>query len=834
MAEMINFGIDLGTTNSLVSKFVKGDIEVFQNPTTLTETLPSVIAFKKDRIVVGSKAREFLEKSPQNVAYNFKRLMGTTETKRIEIINKSFSPVELSSFVLKELKALIHTGEQPEAAIITVPASFNLPQKESTKEAGILAGFKQVVLLAEPIAASLAYAYKKKEKKLEEGKWLVYDLGGGTFDVALVSIKNGELKVIDHEGDNYLGGKDIDELIVRQIIIPKFNEAGKFNDLEFEMTDSHSKYNSNWYIALKKAEEAKIELSNTTSAVIDQTINEDDNGEETNIEIQITRSDIENLIAPLVERTTKFIQIILTRNSLIPSDLNFVLMVGGSTYIPYVRKRVEELLQIHVKTEINPTNAIAVGAAYYAGTIEKKIESIGQPVKKYKVKIRMAYQKFTQEKEELFAARVDGDIEGLYYRIIREDGGFDSGLKSLSSKITEDLPLVDQSFNSFQFLVFDNFNNKIDTDNELITITQGLPSAEHGSIISHDISLEYDEVDKENTVLGEILSKNSPTPIKKTVSVYTTKAIIKGSTEDVVSINVYEGPSDASPLSNLKIASIKINGAKINKDVISGEEIEVTVDFASEVYSVSAYIPRIDQEITEKIVKRKDNEVTVENLNDDIENLIIRLDKEIEDLKVAEEFEVVKNLELQKKEVNSLYDDILEIPENDVTDRKFKIEAEKRKISCEIDKLTRGKKISMLRKEYSEEKERCKNVIDENGNDHDRKRFKEIIINDDRILTSNNIQRLRDKIEDLKNLRFYILWRTPSFLVYVFNDIKQQEHTLNELVKAKSLIEYGKKAIENEDWDKLAMIDNELIGFLPSQSEKNKFKFIGTGIQKGR
>ncbi|MCL5031566.1 MAG: hypothetical protein M1480_21385, partial [Bacteroidetes bacterium] len=91
-----------------------------------------------------------------------------------------------------------------------------------------------------------------------------------------------------------------------------------------------------------------------------------------------------------------------------------------------------------------------------------------------------------------------------------------------------------------------------------------------------------------------------------------------------------------------------------------------------------------------------------------------------------------------------------------------------------------------------------------------------------------------DKIEDLKNLRFYILWRTPSFLVYVFNDIKQQEHTLNELVKAKSLIEYGKKAIENEDWDKLAMIDNELIGFLPSQSEKNKFKFIGTGIQKGR
>ena len=126
MADMINYGIDLGTTNSLIAKFIKGDVEVFKNPTTFTETLSSAVAVKKDRIIIGSKAKEFFEKDPQNVVSNFKRLMGTSETKRIDLINKSFTPVELSAYILKELKNFLHTGERPESVVITVPASFDL------------------------------------------------------------------------------------------------------------------------------------------------------------------------------------------------------------------------------------------------------------------------------------------------------------------------------------------------------------------------------------------------------------------------------------------------------------------------------------------------------------------------------------------------------------------------------------------------------------------------------------------------------------------------------------------------------------------------------------
>ena len=197
-----------GTTNSLVAKFNKGTVEVFKNPNGFKETLASVVAFRNDRILVGDKARVYAEKDPKNVKSKFKRKMGTTESFKIESLGQSKTPIELSAFVLKELKRFIHKGEMPEAMVITIPASFDMVQSNATKEAGYAAGFKQVVLLQEPIAASLAYANKEKNVDLKNSQWIVYDLGGGTFDVALVKIIEGELKVVDHEGDNYLGGAD--------------------------------------------------------------------------------------------------------------------------------------------------------------------------------------------------------------------------------------------------------------------------------------------------------------------------------------------------------------------------------------------------------------------------------------------------------------------------------------------------------------------------------------------------------------------------------------------------------------------------------------------------
>ena len=168
MSKMVNFGIDLGTSNSLIAKFEKGQVEVFKNPSGFKETLPSIVGFRNDRIMVGEQARTYAEKDSKSVASRFKRKMGTTETVKIYSAAGSKTPVELSAFVLKELKNFVHTGESVEAAVITIPASFDTVQSNATKEAGIAAGFKSVILLQEPIAASLAYANKEKSVDLRK------------------------------------------------------------------------------------------------------------------------------------------------------------------------------------------------------------------------------------------------------------------------------------------------------------------------------------------------------------------------------------------------------------------------------------------------------------------------------------------------------------------------------------------------------------------------------------------------------------------------------------------------------------------------------------------
>jgi len=243
MSTTINFGIDLGTSNSLIAKFDKGNVDVFKNPNGFKETLPSVVGFRNDRILIGDQARTYLQRDPKSVASRFKRKMGTSETFKIKAINASKSPVALSAYVLKELKTFIHNGEQGDGVVITIPASSDTVQINATKEAGTLAGFKTVVLLQEPIAASLAYANKEKNVDLKNSQWLVYDLGGGTFDVALVKIVEGELTVLDHEGDNYLGGTDLDALIVEKIVVPELERRGTFSDLLGEMKSESGRYN---------------------------------------------------------------------------------------------------------------------------------------------------------------------------------------------------------------------------------------------------------------------------------------------------------------------------------------------------------------------------------------------------------------------------------------------------------------------------------------------------------------------------------------------------------------------------------------------------------------
>lgn len=822
MENRINFGIDLGTTNSAIAKFVKGDVAVFKDPLdTGKETLPSVVYYKTDNIIVGSRARTYLTRDAKNVFSTFKRKMGTTESFKVKNLNQSKTPVELSAEVIKQLKSFIHSGEILDAAVITVPASFELPQTKATQEAGYLAGLKQVITLPEPIAASLAYANKKKENDIQNGQWLVYDLGGGTFDVALMKIKDGEIKVLDHEGDNFLGGADFDNLIVEYFIIPFLNKNYKFHDLEGELKSEASKRNVLYYRLLLLAEEAKKQLSSFTSTEIELIDIKDDNDVEVDTVVTITRSEFESLIKEQVDRTIEMIKKILVRKGLKPSDILFTLMVGGSTYIPYVRKRVEEVLQIPNNCDIDPTTAIAIGAAYYAGTREKNFSKEEPKKITHGIKVKFAYQKNSLEDEEMLAVRIDGNIDGLYYQITREDKGFDSGRKKLTARISEDLPLVKESYNFFKFVVLDEQNNTIDTDAEIIGIAHGKVEFT-GTPISHDFCIELDNteaVDK-STKLELIFQKGSILPLKWKKTYTLLKSLIKG-TEDKIVIHILEGSHTSIAQAISTVAYLEINGRMIERDILKGTDIEIKVEMSEDnELKASAYLVMTNQEFNIPVAI-KNRGTSVAKLKEDVGILNDRIETEINQAIDREDYEVAEELTALKSQMQELEDDVVKIQDDDVTDKKFQSEDIKRKFAQKFYDITKDKQMSLLKAKYNEDKEWCKEILDENGNDHDHKMFNDIVAREQVFLNSINPIKITEAIDELIDLGSNILWRTPAFLEARFKKLIEKPQIFNDQEQAKVWIEAGTIAIQNKNYDKLREANWGLISLMPKSARNN-------------
>jgi molecular chaperone DnaK len=299
----IQIGIDLGTTNSAVVVNHKDKYEIVKNSDQMDYT-PSVFGYNKGKnLQVGKKAYENLfqfatDDEVKNYKAEIKRLMGTKETIYFERVDQEMSAENISAEILKYLKDAVlrkYPEINTDGVVITVPAYFSTTQKEATKEAGELAGFRHVVLIQEPIAGAMAYGF---DNKLNEN-WLVYDLGGGTFDVAVISSKDGVLTVKGHDGDNYLGGKDFDNLIINKIIIPALQKKYAFDEVS---SDS----NKTLYNKLKSyAETAKKELTDSeeTTIVIDNI--KDDDKEEVYLELTFIRTEFEHLISKEIDKSIK-------------------------------------------------------------------------------------------------------------------------------------------------------------------------------------------------------------------------------------------------------------------------------------------------------------------------------------------------------------------------------------------------------------------------------------------------------------------------------------------------------------------------------------------------
>jgi molecular chaperone DnaK len=381
MAEKI-LGIDLGTTNSAVALIRNG------LPTLISvgdqQILPSVVGVSsKGEILVGRPARNQWVASPGNTVRSIKRKMGRSET--VSMGNKEYTPQEISAFILRELRqsAEASLGEPVQRAVITVPAYFNELQRQATIEAGEIAGLIVERIINEPTASALAYGLGKDEDQ----RVLVYDLGGGTFDVSVIEMSQGVVDVLATAGDNYLGGDDFDELLA-DFIKDEFKEVYNI--------DLRARHQS-WVRLLRASEEAKIELSSSPYATFSlEYIAESVNGLPLHINREVRREEFEELILKKLESTIKLIDKALADAELEAEDIDRVLLVGGSTRIPAVWEMVAERMKQEPHIEIDPDAAVALGASVQAGIIAKEdIDSILVDVTPISLGIESAHISFT-------------------------------------------------------------------------------------------------------------------------------------------------------------------------------------------------------------------------------------------------------------------------------------------------------------------------------------------------------------------------------------------------------------------------------------------------------
>ncbi|MBE9912834.1 molecular chaperone DnaK [Paenibacillus donghaensis] len=355
-------GIDLGTTNSCVAVMEGGEAVVIPNPEG-ARTTPSVVGFKKDgERIVGETAKRQAITNPDRTIHSIKRHMGTNHKETIE--GKDYTPQEISAMILQKLKsdAEAYLGQTVTQAVITVPAYFNDSQRQATKDAGKIAGLEVLRIVNEPTAAALAYGLEKAEDQTI----LVYDLGGGTFDVSILELGDGFFEVKATSGDNHLGGDDFDQVIIDYLV----------NEFKKEQGIDLSKDKAAVQRLKDAAEKAKKELSGVLTTTISLPFITVVDGVPQHLEVNLTRAKFEEISADLVERTLGPTRQAMSDAGMTPNDIDKIVLVGGSTRIPAVQEAIKKLTGKEPHKGVNPDEVVALGAAVQAGVLTGDVKDV--------------------------------------------------------------------------------------------------------------------------------------------------------------------------------------------------------------------------------------------------------------------------------------------------------------------------------------------------------------------------------------------------------------------------------------------------------------------------
>lgn len=639
-------GIDLGTTNSAICSYDGTNVRVWKSPEQNDVTPSAIYVDKRGNKYYGQKAYNQAPYNPNNSATLFKRFMGTNTKIELEAAGLSLTPEECSAEILKVLYGYLpeEIRTNPETAVvITVPAAFNQMKKDATLQAAKLAGINNVALMQEPVAAIMSIMRASKQ----EGIFLVYDLGGGTFDVSIAENINGKVNLLAHGGVEMCGGRDIDRMVFNQVVIPWLRKT-------FELPEDflvNRKYKSFCRIAQWATERAKMELSAMEISTIALSESEartmDESGNEMYIDIDLGRNQVDGIISELVKETVDATRETLTKAGLSANDLERIVFVGGPTNYKPLRDKVAYELSLPANIDVNPMTAVAEGASIFAESIDWSSDNhsrkAANEVVKTDLSLSFKYTARTSTDSAKVMCVLENELNGYTIQFTSNDTGWSSGNATLTNGLIITLPLSKNGENTFSVKVLNELGQEQAVGTNKIVITKTLATI--GAIpASHSIGVEVLDKLGGTPVLQFLVAEGDALPKKGTVK-FKAGQTLKAGTHDSINIKLWEGDIQFPISDNRFIGVYKIIGTDFDEGVIpTGADIECDFEMSdSGTIYLGVSVPCIGASFSNRnFYSRQEGQIDltdVDSIAEDGRNVLERIEdmvEKVDDPKLAD------------------------------------------------------------------------------------------------------------------------------------------------------------------------------------------------------
>jgi len=815
----IDFGIDLGTTNSAIACMDRGELVVVKNAITSSEITPSVVKIDgRGSLIVGQSAYNELELDPDNAVGEFKRWMGNPQRDAFTFrkSGKVLTAAELSAEVLKVLKASASSrfgGDEIKAAVITVPAMFLIPACEDTKAAAKLAGIDICPLLQEPVAAAMAYGYEAENLS---GHLLVFDLGGGTFDTTILTAKEGRLVVVGHSGDDKLGGKDYDWSLVDFIVARLAEEFGDVG-LKRGKADAKKAMAKLKYLA----EEAKKTLSVLPRVSVDVNHLGGD-FEDIDTAIEITRDNLIEATEPLTLRCLDISARLLSDCHLSKDSLTGVLVVGGPTIAPYIRSRIKDQFG-KVEYRIDPMTVVARGAALFAATqrLPQTSRSFGSSPRTSRAEVQIAYSPVSSDLDADVGIVVTPALKGATVIVSRSDKGWHSGSIVLSSsgKAVTTVALRAKKANTFEVEVRDGTGSPVNTNDSTFTITHGLAPAQATTSRAFSVVLENNEV-------GVLIPKGSPLPAKGNQKYVTAHEVIAGDSASNLNIYMVEGDNPRADR-NFSIGLVELKGSDLRRNLPAGETVDITYNLdASKTLSAQAFFEFV-REVRSMEYKFERPELATADIDIELKKERQRLDKIKQAAPTAPFADVERGFAVVEAEQGAAESE----PDSGQKAAQRLIE-----VKQALDDLEKASEWDLLVANLRDYRESAQTLVDSVGTPEHQQKLQKLLSQADIAIPSHSMDELRKIAEEVRDLYWEMCFSRDDFWKSTFERLAEGNGYVDPL-KAERLKEEGIRAMKRNDIPSLRTIVWELWGLLPTWQEgklDNRFPNAGLRRVQGR